>query len=684
MTLFSLSLKNIRKSMKDYAIYFFTLILGVAIFYVFNAIGSQTAMMNISSSKSEMMELMNSVLSGVSVLVALILGFLIIYASRFLIKRRNKEFGIYLTLGMSKRKISMILFFETFFIGIISLGVGLLLGFGLSQLMSLLVANMFEANMTRFKFTFSMNACIKTLIYFGIMYLLVMIFNTVSVNKCKLIDLLYANRKGEVVHLKNALLCTIIFIISSCALGYSYYMVSGGVKTMDTSSKLSVPIAIGAVSTFFIFWSLSGLILKICKSRKRSYYRGLNSFTQRQISSKINTTVFSMTIICLMLFVTICSLATSLTLKNSMTKKIKESAPVDIELTKQCNINKDKSYSSKVIDDSSKSIIYTLKNSGFNIDKNFKDVVEFNTYKAKNLTIKNTLGSTINSAKKEFQFLEEDTAEQIMKVSDYNRIAKLYNLETVSVSNDQYAVVTSFDPWTKIRNNALKNKPSIIINNMSYNPSYNKCKKGYVHLESDSSNIGIFVVPDDAVDESMKDERVMIANYNASDKKGKQSIENIVNKFKKDNYKINTLTTFDSKIQISDESVGKGALITFIAIYLGVIFLISSAAILALKELSESTDNKERFNVLRKIGTDERMLNHALFKQIGVFFMAPLLLAVIHAVFGIKFALSLFSTFDAKQLAPSIIMAAVVLAAIYGGYFLITYFCSKNIIRDDA
>lgn len=206
MMLFKLSIKNITKSIKDYAIYFFTLVLGVAIFYVFNAIDSQTVMLNVSSSTSEIIRLMTTILGGVSVFVSFILGFLIIYASRFLIKRRNKEFGIYLTLGMSKRKISLILFFETLIIGVISLGVGLALGTVLSQLMSILVANMFEADLTKFQFTFSSSAALKTLLYFSIMYLIVMIFNTIIVNKCKLIDLLHGNKKSEKVKLKNPII----------------------------------------------------------------------------------------------------------------------------------------------------------------------------------------------------------------------------------------------------------------------------------------------------------------------------------------------------------------------------------------------------------------------------------------------------------------------------------------------
>lgn len=223
MMLFKLSIKNIARSIKDYAIYFFTLILGVGIFYIFNAIESQTVMMNVSSSTYEIIDLMNNMLSGVSVFVAFVLGFLIIYANRFLMKRRNKEFGIYLTLGMSKRKISLILFFETLIIGCISLVVGLVLGTLLSQVMSLFVANMFEAKMTEFTFVFSKSAFIKTLVYFGVMYILVMIFNTYNVSRCKLIDLFNASKKSEKIKLKNPWLCVIVFIISLWALGYAYW-----------------------------------------------------------------------------------------------------------------------------------------------------------------------------------------------------------------------------------------------------------------------------------------------------------------------------------------------------------------------------------------------------------------------------------------------------------------------------
>ena len=129
--LFNLSRKNFKKSIRDYSVYFFTLILGVAVFYIFNAIETQTAMMEVTKAKVEIIDMMNSALEAVSIFVSFILGYLIVYASRFMLKKRKKEFAVYLTLGMKKTQISGMLWIETVFMGIISLGVGLLVGIGL-------------------------------------------------------------------------------------------------------------------------------------------------------------------------------------------------------------------------------------------------------------------------------------------------------------------------------------------------------------------------------------------------------------------------------------------------------------------------------------------------------------------------------------------------------------------------
>ena len=691
MMLCKLSLKNIKKSFKDYTIYFFTLILGVAIFYVFNAIDSQTVLLQTKQSTYDIIELMTQTLSAVSIFVSFILGFLIIYASRFLIKRRNKEFAIYMTLGMSKRKVSTVLFIETIIIGLLSLGVGLGLGVILSQLMSLLVANMFEADMTKFAFTFSKGALIKTIIYFGIMYLLVMIFNTIQVSRCKLIDLINSNKRSEKVKIKNPIICILIFLVAVVILGYCYYKVTVPDAAMPLTVKdIMIIIALGAVSTFLLFWSLSGLMLKIVQSMKNIYYKGLNSFTLRQISSKVNTMVFSMTIICLMLFVTICVLSSSLLIKNSMTANLKELAPADIELMKKRNIPKelqdDYGYTDGQIESSYKTISETLKELNIDEAKYLKDQTTLHLYTDESITYATTFGTKLESIKKKYPYLDYTSPEIIVKLSEYNKIAKMFGNDTFTLKDNQYMIIGDYESMTELRDKALKVGTKLTIFGKELIPKYKEVKDGFIEMSSNHITDGVIIVPDDVIHVSNTsprlEEEYMIANYRANDEKEKQKIEEVfTNPELNDLYPDITLEG-TSRIAIYDASIGLGAMITFIGLYLGIIFLISSAALLALKELSESADNVTRYTMLRRIGATDKQLNKALFRQIAIFFIFPLLIAIIHSIFGIKFCTFLLETFGKEEMLASVSMTMLFLILIYGGYFLITYYCSKSIIKE--
>ena len=679
MMLFKLSLKNISKSIKDYTIYFFTLILGVAIFYVFNAIDDQTIMLNVSSSTYEIIKLLTQILSGVSVFVSFILAFLIIYASRFLIKRRNKEFGIYLTLGMSKRKISLILFFETLIIGIASLALGLGIGVSLSQLMSIFVAHMFEANLTKFTFIFSKSACLKTLLYFSIMYLVVMIFNTINISKCKLIDLIHANKKSEKIKLKNPYLCTIIFILSCILLGYAYYEVTGNISTFN-NYKIYSSIAFGALATFFIFWSLSGLLLRIFMSLKKIYYKGLNSFTLRQFSSKINTTVFSTTIICLMLFITICVLSSALSMKNSLNKNLTTFAPHDIEFAQTIPDPNNEEISDIRKANAKLSLAEVLTKNGLDIQETFQNITYFSLYYDDTVNLKETLGSYFETVKKSYPYLRYDTPVILMKNSDYNNIAESFNLEKVTLKKHEYVVVGNYKEMLNIKNEALKRNIKITINNQEYTPKYQKAIYGFYEMGSQETETGFIVLPDETLNDKQKFRNQMIADYkddsNITEEKFNSIIEN-------DTFYLDYGITYNTKKDIREASIGLGALVTFLGLYLGIIFLISCAAILALKELSESSDNVQKFNMLRKLGVDEKMINKTLFTQIGIFFMFPLILAIIHSIFGIMFCNTILKAMGISFNLKAAILTSSLIVFIYGGYFLVTYFCSKNIIKEN-
>ncbi len=696
--LFKLSFENMKKSFKDYAIYFLTLVLGVAIFYMFNSLDSQQAMLTVSDSTREMIKLMIDMLGMISVFVAIVLGLLIVYANSFLINRRKKEFGIYMTLGMGKWQISKIILLETILVGILSLLVGIVIGIFASQFMSILVSKLFQADMSEFTFVFSKDACMKTCVYFAIMYVAVALFNTITVSRYKLINLLTALKKNEKVKIKNPFLCVVVFILASFVLGYAYWKVTGGIQTMNTADKILHVIIMGIVSTIFIFWSLSGFILNVIKSMKKVYLKGTNMFVLRQINNKINTMVISMSVICLMLFMTISILSSSLSLRNTMQKDLEDMTPVDLNLYKTANLpekmvnryGKEIIYTKEQREDSKITIQETLKNCEFDSSV-LKDIVEIPIYTSENLTLETFFGDSVEEVKAKFSMLAYDTVEQIVKVSDYNKIASLYGNTQYDLKDDEYLVVCDFKSMEEIRNQILKKgNHTLSIAGKQYQSKEKECQNGFIVMSTSHINTGIILVPDSCpLKEEEKQMTFLAANYQATTNEQRDNIQAMF--ARKDSSFLQKLASQGiiiedmTKITIIESSVGVATIVTFIAIYLGIIFLLASSAILALKQLTESSDNQQRYSILRKIGCDEKMINKALFRQIGIFFAMPLILAIIHSIFGIQFVLSMITGLaSCEDLLPSIVVTVIVIGVIYGAYFLATYMGSKTIIKEDS
>ena len=657
--LYNLSLKNIKKSFKDYAIYFVTLILGVCIFYLFNSMDSQTAILEVTSRQSEMIDLLEQILSYISVFVSFILGFLIIYASRFLIKKRNKEFGVYMTLGMSKRKISLLLLIETFIIGLISLAFGLLLGIVLSQITSIFVANLFEANMSKFTFNFSKTALFKTILYFGIIYFIVMIFNTIIVNKNKLIDLLQASKKQEKIRIKSSMISVILFFISVLMLGAAYYMVTAGVNDLlkyDVSILL-VPILLGTIGTILFFYSVAGMSLKIISKCHNLYSKKLNTFVFKQINSKINTMVISISIICLMLFVTLCLLTSAFTIKDYFNNSINTYAPVDYQIV---SINQNVRVTEFLED--------TF------VKDNTKDNLVVSEYYDENFDYAKSLGKVYEQIKQEYSYIQFDSPVFIMSEADYNKLARLLKIDTVTIQDDEYAIVSNYN--TDIYESVLKSNSTMIIFNHELKP-YKKLINGFVNISGNPSNLGFFVVSDQIIEKDHLKHEILSGNYNSKDQKIIDKLEEKVKKFHTEETLIK-----DTRYEIEISAAGLTAIITFIGLYLGIIFLISSSAILALKELSDCIDDKKKYKILRQIGADEKEINKALFMQTFIFFMMPLSIAVIHTIFGLKFCEWILKSLGITSILNGSYMTFIFLILIYGIYFIITYLCSKNIIRE--
>ena len=678
--LIRLSMRNIRKSLRDYAVYFFTLIIGVSIFYIFNAIGDQTVYMEFSDSKRELVKLLTTTLSGISVFVTCVLGLLIVYANRFLIKRRKKEFAVYLTLGMGKKQISAIILVETLIVGVGSLIAGLALGIGLSQLMSALVANLFEADMTAYKLTVSPDAIIKTVICLAIMYLVVMLFNSIVISHVKLIDLIQADKKSEKIKLKNPILCVIIFIIACLILAVAYYQVGWNYNAL-TSSRVIACIIAGVIATILIFWSISGLLLRIFMSAKGVYFKNINSFTFRQISSKINTMVVSMSIICLMLFVIICTLSASFSVRNSLNANLTELCPADCQLTY-----------TKYTDDlysgtESGNIVKLYAKYGYDITEPFSEYVHFPVYSDNKFTFADFLGDELEEIRTQFPYLNYDSGLELVKLSDYNSLMTLYGKEQISMNDDEYILLCDYKSIKAIWEQAMPTEIKIFGHTLS--SRYDECQDGFLELSSQHINTGIFIVPDNTVQENGIKRDYLVGNYPGASQAEKASAEkamlkmqeNLLDSFDKSGDEDTFMISTNTKIDIYESTISLGAIITFIGLYIGLVFLITCGAVLALKELSESVDSIGRYEILRKIGVEEKQISKSLLIQTGVFFLLPLLVASVHSIFGMKFAVHTLESIGTDKYFGSVILTGAIIILIYGGYFLVTYFSSKGIIN---
>ena len=261
-----------------------------------------------------------------------------------------------------------------------------------------------------------------------------------------------------------------------------------------------------------------------------------------------------------------------------------------------------------------------------------------------------------------------------MSESDYNKLAKIYNLDAVKLEKGEYAIVSNYE--TNIYQEVLNRNSIINIFGSDLKP-YKNLVDGFQMIGGNPTNLGFFVVQDDVIDEESKHEIMLVGNYSTNDK---EIIEEIENKIA--DYIPSFPIIKDTKLEIKEASVGLSAIVTFIGLYLGIIFLISSSAILALKELSDCIDDKNKYKILRQIGAEEKGINMALFKQTLIFFMLPLSLAIIHTIFGLKFCTWILNSMGVKDILDGSVITFAFLILIYGIYFVITYMCSKNIIKE--
>ena len=667
-----IALKNIKKSFKDYSIYFLTLTFAVCIFYSFNSLDSQMAIAKMNAVQTGYVEVMKNLMAGVSIFVSVILGALIIYATNFLIKKRKKEFGIYMMLGMGKWKISKILIIETLFVGAISLIAGLLLGIFLSQGLSLLTVKMFLVELSQYKFVISWKAIGRSILYFGLIYLVVIIFNTLVISKYKLIDLINSSRKSEKITVRSAGLSFTILIASIVILVVAYYLAS--VTNLDFNDyRFLTSIFLGIIGTLGFFFGASSVLLLILKKSDNLYYNNLNTFTIRQITNKFNTNFISMAVICLMLFVTIGILTTGLSMKKSFEGITKKFTPYDLS----CSLNKDNEESNIPIEEA-------LAKYHIILDEN-TEYITMNTYMI-DFSIKDLLGKYTDTGSELINFNPVFEKAQVISVTDFNKNRKLLGKKELQLNDDEIYLASNSESMIPTIERFLKENNEIIIDGKSYYIKEKKVLDDSLGTTGASNNIFSFIVPDDFCNKLTADSEYININYVGEGKDRKKAeVAKILEEYMTlepgvigDDIKLLAM----SREIAYDSSVGMSTIILFVAIYIGIVFLLSSAVVLAIQQLAQCNDSLERYEVLRKIGASRRQINKSILVEVLTFFIMPLSLAIIHSIVGINIVEEYLQNFGNYDILISSLITALIFVIVYGGYFYATYIGYRNAIDD--
>ena len=666
-----IALNSVKKSFKDYTIYFLTLTFAVCIFYSFNSIESQKAMLDLTVSQKAYMKLFSSVISIASVFVSFILGALIIYANNFLIKKRKKEMGIYITLGMPKRKVSNILLLETVLIGIISLGIGLILGVVLSQGLSILTAKLFMGSMTSYQFAFSIDAVLKTILYFGIIFLLVMIFNTVIISKYKLIDLLNASKKNEKIKMRNPVISSIIFCLAVIFIVVAYIFINKSGLNIE-SIYFQSSMVLGVIGTFLFFFGLSGIVLYVIQRSKNIYLKNLNIFIVRQISSKFNTNFLSMSLICLMLFITTVMLSSGLGFKNTMEQGVKKNTPFDASIEIY--------YSSDSVSQANELTQVVNNQLSKYTNKSYIAQYQLNDVSMRKMLlpyVPNTMKKAIDNSYNDYCMA--------VSISQYNKMRELEGQKPINLANNDVLVLSNVQKFEGPINDFIKNNGKIDINGTEYKVQNDKAIEDSLYSSGMAINTITLVVPDKIVQNLIPYTGYININYtgsNAEKKTQESNIEAIFNKLnreKPDGYIGNGYT----RTQLYEQSLGLSAIVIYLSIYLGIVFLIASAAVLALRQLSEASDSINRYKALRKIGVTDKMINKSIFIQTLIYFGAPLALAIVHSIVAIYVVNDFISALGSTNIMISALITLVFILLIYSGYFYATYTSYKRIIKNN-
>lgn len=715
---------NVRRAGRDYLVYLLTLTLGVTVFYAFNTVSMQV---DIAGIKEEgLSELMGGMLGYLTYFLAGVMAFLMVYANNFIMKRRKKEFGLYQVLGMRRGRVATIMALETVFVSVGAFVAGIVLGVGLSQLMTFFTASLFKTQIADFHFFFSVHAFNLTLACMLVMFVLTLLLNLRAVRRTKLIELMGAERRNESIKTRNPWIAIAIFVVGVVLVGVAYYrllrdgfpLTATDTKLQEAMNQFGITTAMVTVGTFALFWGLSGMLIKLLQSLRSVYWRGLNMFTVRQLSAKVNTVCFSMGVIAMILFLAITSVTCGMSIANVMNENLERYNPVDVSQTYVYYTPETLDYYKEYVNPSEADRMVladttvdlyaawhgerkSADNNETGKKVNIADVagehVQIDSY------LSYTLGGSDPSVtagemckamgEKLPKALEGSNADDmglfVTPASQYNKLRQMMGEEPVSIGRDQYLLTCDMggelvDMYTKY----MAGGYALTLGGHTLKPATDKSDEDTAAIANSGmgSNPGTVVVADELLSQLNLQPYAsnLLVNYKQGMDvtKADESIKyTMLDNLLVDGKEPGSWGVFITRSELYTQAAQMNGMISYLAIYIGFVLVVACAAILSIQQLSNVADGSRSYRVLAQIGCDDRQIRHSVMAQQAVFFLFPLAVGLAHSFVALKVIIELVSTFGNMSIGGTVGLTCAIFLAAYGGYFLVTYLMSTGMVQ---
>lgn len=719
---------NVRRAGRDYLVYLLTLTLGVTVFYAFNTISMQVDIAGID--EKGLAQVMGSMLGNLTYFLAGVMAFLMVYANNFIMKRRKKEFGLYQVLGMGRGRVATIMALETVIVSVVAFVAGIVLGVGLSQLVTFFTASLFKTQIANFHFFFSVHAFNLTLACMLVMFVLTLLLNLRAVRRTKLIELMGAERRNESIKTRNPWIAIAIFVVGVALVGVAYYrLLRDGFPLTATDSKLQeamnqfgITTAMVTVGTFALFWGLSGMLIKLLQSLRSVYWRGLNMFTVRQLAAKVNTVCFSMGVIAMLLFLAITSVTCGMSIANVMNENLERYNPVDVSQTyvyyTPDTLDYYKGYKGyvnpseadrMVLADTTVDLYPAWHGKGKSADNNdetgkkvdIADVagehVQIDSYLSYPFGGSNpsvtpsemckTMGEKLPKA---FGGSNADTMGLfVTPASQYNKLRQMMGEEPVHIGRDQYLLTCDMggelvDLYTKY----MAGGHALTLGGHTLKPATDKSDEDTAAIANSAmgSNPGTVVVADELLSQLNLQpySSSLLVNYKQGmdTTEADESIKNtVLDNLLVDGKEPGSWGIFITRSEMYTQAAQMNGLISYLAIYIGFVLVVACAAILSIQQLSNVADGSRSYRVLAQIGCDDRQIRHSVMAQQAVFFLFPLSVGLAHSFVALKVIIEMVSIFGNMSIGGTVGLTCAIFLAAYGGYFLVTYLMSTGMVQ---